>query len=65
MNLVEGGVEITALHNHLLRSSPATMHSNMLEEQPRLFFMHFWTNDDAQELAGGLKAALSKVSLAK
>src|SRR3979409_1840866 len=24
--LVEGGIEITALHNHLLRSSPATMY---------------------------------------
>ncbi len=33
--LVEGGIEITALHSH------------MLSEQPRLFFMHFWANDDA------------------
>jgi hypothetical protein len=37
----------------------------MLEEQPRLFFMHFWANDDAQKLADGLKAALGKVNLKK
>src|SRR6267142_1139481 len=130
--LVEGGIGITALHNHLLRSQPFTMymhfeghgdpaklatalrtalaesktplaapagggkaaitgdfvliakevnpvlktlrdngievtalHSHMLEEQPRLFFMHFWANDDAQKLAGGLKTALDKVNRGK
>ena len=51
--LREGGIEVTALHSH------------MLDEQPRLFFMHFWANDDAGKLAGSLKAALSKVRLAK
>jgi hypothetical protein len=44
--LVAGGIEITALHNH------------MLDDQPRLFFMHFWANKDAQELARTLRAAL-------
>jgi len=47
--LRENGIEVTALHSH------------MLDEQPRLFFMHFWANDDAQRLADGLKAALGKV----
>ncbi len=51
--LRENGIEVTALHSH------------MLEEQPRLFFMHFWANDDAQKLADGLKAALGKVNLKK
>jgi hypothetical protein len=51
--LRDNGIEVTALHSH------------MLEEQPRLFFMHFWANDDAQKLADGLKAALGKVSLKK
>jgi hypothetical protein len=51
--LRDGGIEVTALHSH------------MLDEQPRLFFMHFWANDDAGKLAGSLKAALSKVRLAK
>ena len=50
--LRDNGIEVTALHSH------------MLEEQPRLFFMHFWANDDAQKLAKGLRAALDKVSLA-
>jgi len=34
----------------------------MLTEQPRLFFMHFWTNDDA---AKGLRAVLDKVNVAR
>src|SRR6266545_6069306 len=51
--LRDGGIEVTALHSH------------MLSEQPRLFFMHFWANDDAGKLARSLKAALNKVKLAK
>jgi hypothetical protein len=48
-----GGIEVTALHSH------------MLDEQPRLFFMHFWANDDALKLAKGLRAALDKMANAK
>jgi len=44
------GIEVTALHSH------------MLDEQPRLFFMHFWANDDAIQLARGLRAALDKTA---
>jgi hypothetical protein len=44
--LRENGIEVTAVHSH------------MLMEEPRLFFMHFWANDDAVKLAKGLKAAL-------
>ena len=44
------GIEVTALHSH------------MLDEQPRLFFMHFWANDDAVRLAKGISAALDKTS---
>jgi hypothetical protein len=51
--LLGHGIEITALHSH------------MLDEQPRLFFMHFWANDDAQKLAKGLRAALDKVAIKK
>jgi Domain of Unknown Function (DUF1259) len=47
------GIEVTALHNH------------MLNDEPRLFFMHFWANDDAVSLAKGLRAALDKVKVAK
>jgi Domain of Unknown Function (DUF1259) len=49
----ENGIEITALHSH------------MLDEQPRVFFMHFWANDDAQKLAKGLRAALDKTAVRK
>jgi len=51
--LRDNGIEMTALHNH------------MLDDQPRLFFMHFWANDDAGKLAQGLKAALSHIAIAK
>ena len=51
--LQANGIEITALHSH------------MLDEQPRVFFMHFWANDDARKLATGLRAALDKVDVKK
>ncbi len=41
------------------------LHSHMLNEQPRLFFMHFWANDDAQKLARGLRAALDRMNVVK
>jgi hypothetical protein len=47
------GIEVTALHSH------------MLDEQPRLFFMHFWANDDALKLAKGIRAALDKMTNAE
>src|SRR3982751_5117963 len=47
------GIEVTAIHSH------------MLDEQPRLIFMHFWANDDAVKLAKGLRAALDKTARAK
>ena len=50
--LRQNGIEVTALHSH------------MLEEQPRLYFMHFWANDDAIKLAKGIRAALDKTASA-
>ena len=47
------GIEVTAIHNH------------MLDDEPRLVFMHFWANDDAEKLATGLRAALDKINLAR
>src|SRR5689334_22804176 len=51
--LRDNGIEVTALHSH------------MLDEQPRLYFMHFWANDDAVKLAKGLRAALDKTASTK
>jgi hypothetical protein len=51
--LRENGIEVTALHNH------------MLDDEPRLFFMHFWAHDDAQKLAAGLRHALDQINLAR
>ena len=41
------------------------VHSHMLDERPRLFFLHFWANDDALKLARGLRAALDKTASTK
>jgi uncharacterized protein DUF1259 len=49
--LREHGIEVTALHSH------------MLTESPRLFFMHFWANDNAVTLARGLRAALDQMAV--
>ena len=39
------------------------LHSHMLTEQPRLFFMHFWVVGDPQSVGTGIKAALSRVAV--
>jgi hypothetical protein len=49
--LRQHGIEVTALHGH------------MLEDSPHLFFMHFWANDDALKLAAGVKAALDLANM--
>jgi hypothetical protein len=50
--LKESGIQVVSVHNH------------MLDEDPRLFFMHFWANDDAVKLARGLRAALDQTHTA-
>lgn len=49
--LRENGIEVTALHNH------------MLEDQPHLFFMHYWANGRLDTLLTGLKAALAHIAV--
>jgi hypothetical protein len=51
--LRESVIQVTALHSH------------MLDEDPRLYFMHFWANDDAVKLARGLRAAIDKTNSKK
>ena len=48
--LLRNGIEVTGLHSH------------MLDEQPRLFFMHFWAENDAMKLARGLHDALARTA---
>jgi hypothetical protein len=50
--LRDNGIEVTAVHNH------------MLDDEPRAFFVHFWANDDAVKLAKGLRAGLDAVHVA-
>jgi hypothetical protein len=47
------GIDVTALHNH------------MLDDNPRMFFMHFWAHDDLTKLLAGLHAALAEVAVKK
>lgn len=51
--LRDNDIEVTAIHSH------------MLDEQPRLYFVHFWANDDALDLAKGLHAAIEKTAAAR
>jgi hypothetical protein len=47
------GIEVVAIHSH------------MLGDEPRLFFVHFWANEDVVKLAKGLQAALEKMAVAR
>lgn len=46
--LIENGIEVVALHNH------------MIHEQPRIFFLHYWGVGSAEKLARGLREALNQ-----
>jgi biotin operon repressor len=48
--LRSNGIAVTAVHSH------------MIDEEPRLFFMHFWANDDVAKLSRGLRAALNQTA---
>ena len=48
-----GDIEVTAIHSH------------MLDEEPRMFFIHFWANDDALKLARNVRAALDRTAVAQ
>jgi hypothetical protein len=50
--LRDNGIEVTAIHNH------------MLDDEPRAFFIHFWANDDAVKLAKALRAGLDAIHVA-
>lgn len=47
------GIEVTAIHSH------------MLDEEPRMFFIHFWADDDAVKLARAVRTALDKTAVAQ
>lgn len=51
--LVENGIEVVAVHNH------------MVHEQPRIFFLHYWGVGNAEQLAQGLRSALDKTGKSK
>jgi len=51
--LRKNGIDVTAIHNH------------MLDDQPRMFFVHFWAHDDLPKLLTGLKSVLAEVAVKK
>jgi len=51
--LTAAGIGINSLHNH------------MVDEEPRLFFVHFWGNNDPVKLARGLRAALDRMDVGR
>jgi Domain of Unknown Function (DUF1259) len=50
--LKANGIDVTAVHQH------------HLNEQPKLYYMHFWGNTDPAKLAQGLRAALDQTNSA-
>src|SRR4051794_23254258 len=48
--LLDSGLEITAIHNHILRASPAT------------FYMHIGGHGDPEKMAASIRSALSSAS---
>ena len=48
------------LHTHGIAAT--ALHSHMLRETPRLFFMHFWGVGSPENIGAGLKAALAKIA---
>jgi hypothetical protein len=52
---------ISELQGHQI--SVTALHSHMLTEQPRLFFMHFWSVGTPEAVGAGIKAALSRVAV--
>ena len=48
--LLDGGLDITAIHNHILRASPAT------------FYMHVGGHGDPEKMANVIRSALSSAS---
>ena len=51
---------ISALEQNHVRVT--ALHSHMLTEEPRLFFMHFWAVGNPASVAEGIKAALGQVA---
>ena len=47
------GIRVTAVHSHMLR------------ESPRLFFLHFWGLGAPKEIADGIRAALARTNVTK
>jgi len=52
---------ISELQGHQI--SVTALHSHMLTEQPRLFFMHFWSVGTPEAVGGAIKAALGRVAV--
>lgn len=46
-------IDVTAIHSH------------MLDEEPRMFFVHYWAHDDLTKLLTGLRAALGEIAVKK
>ena len=61
LNAEEVNPVISELQRHQI--SVTALHSHMLTEQPRLFFMHFWSVGNPEAVGGGIKAALSRIAV--
>jgi hypothetical protein len=59
----EVGPVMKVLHDNGIQA--VALHSHALDDVPRLFYMHFWANDDAVKLAKALRSALDQTNSMK
>ena len=50
-----------ALRSHAMTS----VHTHMTDDEPHLYYVHFFATGTARDLAGGLRAALDQTNSAK
>ena len=63
MTVKEVGPVIKVLEENWVQ--PVALHRHALDDVPRLFYMHFWANDDAVKLARALRSAVDATNSAK
>ena len=61
LTAAEVGPVMTELRGHGIALT--ALHSHMLTEEPRLFFMHFWAVGSADSVGGGIDAALKRIAV--
>jgi len=62
----DGAVELRSNAGRLRRSGASfgcilAVHNHMLDEEPRIFFLHYWGTGKAENLAGAFRDTLGQL----